>query len=181
MRVTPFFTPIWVFNTDADTALIKQAAQNILSKQPSVILSNRGGYHSPLLEIARDLPMVWNSIKPCLAEISTELGSAISVSGAWINKNAKHDYNMPHTHPGYALSGVLYIECNDQSGKIVFENPTASTEYPIDSTHPYFYGQYSLQPTPGMFVVFPSYLRHSVEQNLSDQDRWSMALNFKMD
>ena len=36
---------------------------------------------------------------------------------------------------------------------------------------------YRIVPTEGLMVLFPSHLRHGVEQNQSDEDRISMAFN----
>ena len=43
----------------------------------------------------------------------------------------------------------------------------------------YFSPKRTLTPKEGMILIFPSYLRHWVYPNEEDEDRISMAFNFK--
>ena len=43
---------------------------------------------------------------------------------AWININSKGDSNFPHDHPGSIVSGVYYVRLPENSGRLVFQNPS---------------------------------------------------------
>ena len=99
----------------------------------------------------------------------------------WININPKYSYNHPHTHPGSVLSGVYYIKIPDQSGDLVFINPS---DVAIEASRNISNGvcisdsMYRIRPQEDQILIFPPWTQHLVEQNLSDDDRISVSFNF---
>lgn len=103
----------------------------------------------------------------------------------WININKKSDFNVPHIHPNSFISGVYYVDCNIDSGKIVFENPCQTFNYFINNIEIESYNNYNLQkvfytPQKNKLILFPSYLVHYVEPNKSSTDRISLAFNLNL-
>ena len=41
----------------------------------------------------------------------------------WMNINAKNNLSVKHDHSGSVLSGVLWVKCYKNCGRIVFDNP----------------------------------------------------------
>jgi uncharacterized protein (TIGR02466 family) len=89
-----------------------------------------------------------------------------------------------HGHPNSLISGVFYFgEITDETSSIRFHNNTigvnTSTIRPSMKkgirkyTHEYF----SVNATPGLLLLFPSYLQHSVPLNKSQLTRCSLAFN----
>lgn len=100
----------------------------------------------------------------------------------WYNVNSKHSYNMQHNHIGSILSGVFYIKVPEQSGNITFvrsESEVNELARLIDpnNTNYYTHSRYWSNPIEGKLVVFPSYLPHYVDENLSDETRISLSFN----
>ena len=106
------------------------------------------------------------------------------LNNAWININSKGNSNFPHDHPGSVVSGVYYVRLPENSGKLVFENPSGK----LISTYWNMRGGpnewnransevWSLDSSEDTLLIFPSWLDHYVEPNESDEDRISISFN----
>lgn len=178
-KITPFVTPIWKFNLGDDFQKEISICYDIESKLPSNVLSNAGGYQSPNININEYFVLLSKKLFPVLEAISNDIGMNLDLENSWVNINRKNNFNRTHIHKGSSFSGVVYLKTNSNSGPIIFLNPTGSEAYPIDDTIKDFYGRYEINPTVGDILVFPSYLKHYVDPNLSDEDRISIAFNMK--
>jgi uncharacterized protein (TIGR02466 family) len=175
MKTTPFYTNVWFFylNFDFDKA-INQCIK-LQYDLSSTRISNVLGYHSPVFDcdnFNNKFSYIANEIIEPLEEVKLEIKKNFKLDQFWININQKHSYNKNHNHPGALLGSVLYLKTPNNCGDIVFENPFEMTGFPS------FQGSYRIKPTQGLFLIFPAYLRHDVEQNLSEEDRISLAFNF---
>lgn len=112
-----------------------------------------------------------------------------NISNFWCNVNKRGDYNEVHTHPGSVIVAVLYLSVPDNSGKIKFISNSELGMYVnrldnirhTDLKTAIFLNDYgSITPTNGDFIVFPGYLKHFVEPNLSIKDRVTIAFNFNI-
>jgi len=54
-----------------------------------------------------------------------------------------------HKHPNSIISGILYLKVDDDSSKLVFQNPT-SMEGEVRE----------IKPKPGLLLMWPSFLMH---------------------
>lgn len=118
-----------------------------------------------------------------LIEYGVDLSkSNISCDEYWFNIASSGQYQEYHQHHGSDISVVYYVKANDQSGNIVFksfESLTCDTLKNIRLSE-INYNTISFNPTPGRVLVFKSNLLHMVEKNLSNEDRISIALNFRV-
>jgi len=85
-------------------------------------------------------------------------------------------------HPNSSISGVFYIECLKESGQIVFENPFRDhLGYTWDSRltvyNPNTSSKWKIVPETNKLLLFPSFLNHYVEPNLSKDKRISISFN----
>ena len=100
----------------------------------------------------------------------------------WYNLNPKFTYNREHIHANSLVSGVYYIKVPKDSGQLVFHRTDATAFLNLYD----FYktldtcSTFKINPCPGMLVVFPASFTHSVEQNMSEEPRVSVAFNFKI-
>ena len=136
-------------------------------------------------------PGIWNEAQT----FANELHSAMKIDpeypavidAIWANVNGKGSYNRFHTHPGCHLSFVYYLKCPENSGQICFSDPRPqafAVQLPfisddnLQGDRPPEYGQEAYwRPTPGRFIMFPSWLCHDVEPNQSNQSRISISGN----
>ena len=98
----------------------------------------------------------------------------------WININGKYTYNRRHDHQNSVLSGVYYVDCEGENiGNFVVER---------NDTMEFFAGKYKgsptmqvalpIKPLTNFLFILPSWTHHSVEMNMENRDRISIAFNF---
>lgn len=85
-----------------------------------------------------------------------------SIIRIWLNVNSPGDSCYPHIHSSQGKSAVVYVYVPENSGRIIFSQGT--TFNPI-------------VPKAGKVMVFPSDLRHLVEENKSNEYRISIAMD----
>jgi uncharacterized protein (TIGR02466 family) len=182
-----FFNSSFLGNLpEIDNDSIKKEIYEIKQKDnESSKKSNLGGWQSKDISIdicGKELTNITKILTSAANDISNlySVEWDIRLLNFWANVNGHKDSNLPHNHPSSIMSGCYYVECNDLSGKIVFERPDMQQDYMGSSIKTkYTFGTYSFQPEPGDFVIFPSYLRHYVEQNMSNKERISLAFNWR--
>jgi hypothetical protein len=142
----------------------------IKETSPLVAKSNQGGYQSEnnINQIPDFFSLIKDINKICY-NITKNPNKRIKKM--WVNISSFGNYNIIHTHNSNnkpsLLSGVLYLKIPKNSGFITFYNPLD-----INSHEKYF-------PKVGDLLIFPQYLPHSVEPNLSKEDRISIAFNYE--
>jgi hypothetical protein len=95
----------------------------------------------------------------------------------WANINAPGSRNTFHTHKEDDFSGVLYLQGTD-CGDLRFPNP-ANILGDCGKTSP-FMRDFSFSPQDGDLVLWPSWLAHEVEPNLSTRERINLAFNIRI-
>ena len=165
---------------------------NILNLKDSVhstTLSNKGGWQSP----AYTSYLCNNFMRPVLDNITEHLipiydsygiDSPPTLSNYWFNVNDKFHYNEAHHHPFSYFSICLYLKIPKNSGNIVFTRPdmlSSTININKQKLNENTWFTYYITPRPNLLIVFPSYLIHTVEPNLTedeDSERISIAFNF---
>jgi len=104
---------------------------------------------------------------------------------SWIVRHSKNDFAHSHFHTNSLISGVYYLNKPKNSGDLIFKkDPIKSNLFSI-TVKPEFkeYDYTNSDKTrvvinSGDVVLFPSHLEHSVEENTTDNVRYSLAFNF---
>jgi len=160
------------------------------SKNTSESNSNKGGWQSDAYFIQKDnsFSPFFKYVEKILEEYSKVYSerTKFSLKNAWINVNPPGTYNTTHTHPQSTISGVLWIKCPENCGNIVFESPVDYTQQELmektklDITSKFnYFPTYYFNPEEGAMILFPSDIRHRVEENTSKEDRISIAFNLE--
>ena len=173
-----FSSPIWQFDIQINFDEAIKETYDIQKNNESVSLSNLGGYQSPNIDIKKHFPELFAEISKVLQSISAETDMNLILDNSWININKTGDLNKSHCHPLTSMSAVFYLKSQEDSGNIVFSNPTLARHYHINLGNKYFWGTYWLPPVQGRLYVFPAYLEHGLNHNQNKEDRISLALNF---
>lgn len=100
----------------------------------------------------------------------------LKVYNSWFNFSEKKDFQFDHVHPGSKVSGVYYYQTNGEDGALVFSNPNI---YVSDYLSTFGNPNVEYQPKMGRMILFPSWLRHSVMPNLTNNERISISFNLK--
>ena len=168
------------FNLDE----MKRNILNTKSRNIGRNISNYGGWQSNSFQKVKEpFVEVFNKIDKTIVNIMEELKikDHIKFHNYWFNVNSKGSFNRPHNHFGATISGVYYIDTPQNSGKLIFENPYPVHEYygsNIDSFNEYNSTEWKIEPRENLCVLFPSYLKHYVESNLSNKNRISISFNY---
>lgn len=196
---TPVLKSIW---PDAQThnPVLMEAIGQMRQTSSGIQRSNIGGWHS-------DTNMaIWGGAPAlALAEYATEVASAhmtdVHPKGKrtfgwqvemWASVNPPGAANQLHCHPGAYWSAVYYPDpggSEDASGggELVFEDPRfPATQMTVpdlvlktNEGEP-MHSQVSIRPQAGLLVIFPGWLRHSVNQHRGARARTSISINLKV-
>lgn len=104
------------------------------------------------------------------------------ITNSWATMHDKGDYAHRHHHDNALLSGILYIDVDDDSGSIRFYNqvqnlfPTAIA-LPIAEYNIFNSANFTFLPKKGDLFIFPSQIPHEVAENNSDIKRRLIAFN----
>jgi uncharacterized protein (TIGR02466 family) len=101
----------------------------------------------------------------------------------WANINPPGGYNAPHIHANSLFSGVYYIKAPENSGQLVCSDPRPGVQLNMPTRkkgqpQKHLWREVHLQPQEGRIIMFPFYLWHCVEPNLSNDIRISVSFNF---
>lgn len=106
------------------------------------------------------------------------------VNALWSIVTPPGGSNVPHFHPRSVASGVYYLESRSRCGELRLMDPRAQTQmFPVKywagnpDSRRYAHSDLSVEPLPGRMVMFPSWIQHYVEPNLSGCDRVVLAFN----
>jgi uncharacterized protein (TIGR02466 family) len=102
---------------------------------------------------------------------------------AWVNIAGPGNYQEYHVHPNAHFSAVFYVKAPTKCGNIVFRNPVADIDMcrpqiGVNNEMNFDITQY--EPQAGRLLIFRSFLRHMVLKNASNEDRVSIAMNWKV-
>ena len=104
----------------------------------------------------------------------------IYINHSWVMKHGREDSSGMHWHPNSIVSGVLYLQCDEDSGQILFhreKNMFANTldfEFEPNMMNTQFFGHL---PVDGDILIFPSTTYHSVDPSQSKYPRFCLAFN----
>jgi uncharacterized protein (TIGR02466 family) len=191
-EIIPFATSIYVSEIDYDNDKLLSEIESVRKQDPAgVNISNKGGWQSEDIQAMQPqhfmYPLLTEKLMPLVAEIyktyEVDANNEVTLSNCWFNINGYKDYNVSHVHPHSYFSAVYYVKTPPDSGNILFSRPDTFNEYvrikkDADPDNYRVWENYRINVKEGLFVIFPSHIRHWVEQNLSQDERVSIAFNF---
>lgn len=100
----------------------------------------------------------------------------------WVNLLRSSGGHSAHIHPHSIVSGTLYVEVPPGSGAIRFEDPRlammmAAPTRSDDAPEPLL-PFVTVQPRPGLLLLWESWLRHEVLTGTGRGERLSVSFNF---
>jgi uncharacterized protein (TIGR02466 family) len=97
--------------------------------------------------------------------------------------NGKFASNTLHNHPNSILSGVYYLQAPENCGGIFFSDPRPASRMlnpPLIDFNVWTLLNVSYKAHVGTMILFPSWLLHGVEMNMSEEVRISISFNIGM-
>lgn len=189
-----FPTPIWSWRypaTDQLDGLIQRVLEVERQDPIGLQLTNQGGWHSrtTLLEDAVFAPLfAWiaSASQGALLQANWDLGQATPCfNNAWAMVSRSGHGVRAHLHPNSLFSGVFYLTAPQGCGAIAFLDPRNGSQmlqHPQDAVGPAMLssGRVTKEPSPGLLLLFPSWLWHEVEPSRTDEVRISISFNIGM-
>ena len=189
-----FPTPIWASKIENYKEINIEMLSYISNLQKihpdGVIKSNFKGWHSKDFKLTDKEPVnfirsIKKNLNTSLNDMNWDLESqSIKISSMWAIINKQSAWNQKHQHSNSDISAAYYVSAHDNCGDIVFYDPRPSRVYkhPIaKSPNKLNATVNSIKPEAGMLVLFPSYLDHSVNPNLSTENRIVISFNLSLE
>jgi len=161
--------------------------QERLKNPKGVIKSNIGGWQSDNIIYPDSSFSFLLDINPICQEFAKDIlkiNKDVYVYYAWININQKGNINQVHTHPGCVLSGVYYVKTPEECGNIEFTHPGLDMMerdwfdiIPESNLNVYNSQHWWLPAKANTLYIFPSWIKHLVGPNMSDDERISISFN----
>ena len=193
--ITAFTTPILHYVWPDSEGLNAGLRRTILGKEtnnPGVSASNVGGWHSesdllswPQTEI-KILADRFQAFTSCMMRTAIAkpgaLGRITVTAEAWANVVRSGHYNLIHAHPNFMWSGVYYVATGKPDpdtpshGAVEFIDPRDAVNH-VSLGNLKFAMPLRLNPEPGLMLMFPSWLKHTVHPYFGEGERVSIAFN----
>ena len=115
-------------------------------------------------------------------ECAFDLRRKPKLDSLWANLLKSGGHHSGHVHPNSIISGTFYVEVPNGSGAIRFEDPRLplmmsapprQKEAP-EGLQPFV----SVEPRPGLLLMWESWLRHEVLPGSGRGERLSISFNF---
>ena len=183
------------------TNILNNVQQNLVNEciawrksSDGLKISNSSGWHSEKTLFERKEPsmktlcnLFVNATNQALLRIvpSFPIDKYNLLAEGWVNIGSKLAFNFPHNHPGFNFSGVYYVKVSkerEDSVLLQFLDPRGSIKsfsQGVSELHKPFNDKYTIKPEDKALIIFPSWLQHWVTPNLEEEDRISIAFNFR--
>jgi len=103
------------------------------------------------------------------------LGRKPKLDSLWVNLLKSSGHHSGHIHPHSVISGTFYTAVPPGSGAIRFEDP----RLPLMMAAPQRADAFiTVQPRPGLLLLWESWLRHEVLPGSGIGERLSISFNF---
>tara|TARA_Y200000002_G_scaffold201863_1_gene166556 strand:- start:89 stop:691 length:603 start_codon:yes stop_codon:yes gene_type:complete len=185
-----FPTPVWTLQLDNYQSINEQMHEFIKitqsKDQKGISKSNIKGWHSNDFNMQENEPK--NFIKfilPAIEQVITDMNwekqkQSVNINNMWAIINTGGSANLRHQHGNSTISGAYYVRAPENSGDIVFYDPRPAPVYTYPKAlNPNLLNAQvnGISPKEGALVLFPSYLDHSVNENLSNEERIVISFN----
>ena len=167
---------------EAVDAIILAALERMRRDAPALALGQGWQSDQTLhkLEEFRDLISCINNATKSVLRFLRIAYDAVEITGCWANVLARGAAHRAHSHPNNFLSGVYYVRTHPGTDTINFHDPRNQTTIirpPVVELTSENTDQVVVRVKNGTLLFFPSYLQHSVDANMSEEERISISFN----
>ena len=188
-----FSTPVWASQLNDYKNINEEMYSYIKNKQKidkmGINKSNIKGWHSKDFDLNEKEPQNFiKFISPMIEQVMRDMDwdnikQVIKINNMWAIINIGGATNLRHQHGNSSISGAYYVRAPKNCGDIIFYDPRPAPVY----SHPNANKPNSLNaqvngitPSEGALVLFPSFLDHSVNANLSEEERIVISFNVRI-
>ena len=188
-----FPTPVWALQLENYKKINEEMYDYIKKHQSSdhvgINKSNIKGWHSRDFDLSENEPQnfiffISKHIEQLMTDMNWDTKKQIAkINNMWAIINTGGSANLRHQHGNSTISGAYYVRAPKNSGDIIFYDPRPAPVYshPNATTPNPLNAQVNgISPKEGALVLFPSYLDHSVNENLSKDERIVISFNIRI-
>ena len=188
-----FPTPVWTIQLENFKKINEEMYEYIKEEQQKdekgITKSNVRGWHSKDFNLDDNKPQKFISfITPAIEQVMTDMNwdkikQTAKINNMWAIINIGGSTNLRHQHGNSTISGAYYVRAPERAGDIIFYDPRPAPVYshPNVETPNLLNAQVNgIKPKEGALVLFPSYLDHSVNENLSNRERIVISFNIRI-
>ena len=164
---------------------IKKFAYDLQKTESGRKVSNQLGWQSRDIKpgensgIDQLIKVVDEEMSICAKQVGLK---PVQLYNIWININPIGAYNELHNHQNAIFSGVYYVDSTIEQGNIQFERgDNADYHVPTEAIEQITYytsSRATYAAKTGGLLIFPGWLKHSVQANRINQDRISVSFNY---
>jgi uncharacterized protein (TIGR02466 family) len=100
------------------------------------------------------------------------------ITQSWLNYTEPNQFHHRHKHYNSLISGVFYINCDEQFDKIeFFSDRYELIRFKVKEYNIWKSDSWNFPVKTGDIILFPSWLNHMVETKKGDNTRISLAFN----
>jgi uncharacterized protein (TIGR02466 family) len=104
---------------------------------------------------------------------------------SWITRHTRGDFHPWHQDPNTLLSAIYYIKAPENGGQLCFRKdlnycnlfPNVM-EMKYHTKTNFNNREWSLTPSDGTLIVFPAHIEHQATENLSDEERFALVIDY---
>tara|TARA_R100000541_G_scaffold47693_1_gene54720 strand:- start:817 stop:1398 length:582 start_codon:yes stop_codon:yes gene_type:complete len=105
----------------------------------------------------------------------------LTCSGVWFNVYEKNDYQEYHRHAKDCISAIYILKGNKKAAKTYFRSPILETaQEPKIKINNFNTFIQKYEALPGRLLMFKSNTEHAVEKHLDNNQRITLAYNFRL-
>ena len=185
-----FPTPIWTMKLEnfesINNEMYNFIKESQIKDQTGIKKSNNKGWHSKDFNMQETEPKNFiKNISPSIEKVIVDMNwekekQLVKISNMWAIINTGGSTNSRHQHGNSTISGAYYVRAPRNCGNIVFYDPRPAPVfcYPEAVSSNLLNAHInSVTPKEGALILFPSYLDHSVNENLSNDERIVISFN----
>ncbi len=102
----------------------------------------------------------------------------LEITQSWLSVTGRGEAHHTHAHPNSFASGVLYINLAKKDGINFYRNEESKTFELLPKEENYYNAYtYSVEAQIGDILIFPSTLKHGVNEVTDDIERVSLSFN----
>ena len=177
--------PIWQLDipfSDSNPTIIEEECRLYEQQRAGTPRLNFGWHNKSEFPNIKQLLLHIEKFSPAwFDEMGIKDSYSRKLENYWVNINGPGRFNKAHLHPNSVFTGVYYVKAEKNCGNITFHN-SSDKEFTlqtyVDKPNQFSMTNVNYEPVVGRVIIFPSWLQHSVDSNMSNTDRISISFQF---
>lgn len=186
--VDPFPNLIWKYHYDFNIDELRPKILNAIEQYGGLSALETGASQSTIAGPYEERPHRWPELQPFIHWLEHALEFQWThhnyvyvekrIGESWFNIHKKTGETLEHHHNGIGLVVTCYISLPENGGFIEFRDPLEyhKAHTPIIPEQELWK---QIECKSGDILIFPGWLKHRTQPNMSDEDRIVLTLNIR--